>query len=53
VVDLYGKTLELLNPGNIGTLGTLELDLGNYPTGIYFIRINLENQAIVKKIIKL
>ena len=53
VVDLYGKTLELWNPGNIETLGTLELDLGNYPAGIYFIRINLENQAIVKKIIML
>ena len=51
VVDLYGKVLETRNP-EPGT-SKLELDISNYPAGIYFIRINLENQTIVKKIIKL
>jgi photosystem II stability/assembly factor-like uncharacterized protein len=60
VVDLYGKAMELRNTGTIGTVrnlepGTrnLELDISNYPSGIYFLRISLENQTIVKKIIKI
>jgi len=32
---------------------TLELDISHLPPGIYFIRIHLENQTIVKKIVKL
>jgi hypothetical protein len=38
---------------SIWNRGTLELNLSYLPAGIYFIRINLENQTIVKKIIKL
>lgn len=58
-VDLYGKTLELWNTGTLeqsnpepGTWN-LELDISHLPAGIYLIKINLENQTIVKKIIKL
>jgi len=60
VVDLYGKPMEFWNPGTIGTVGNLEpgtwnleLDISHFPAGIYFIRIHLDNQIIVKKIIKL
>ena len=52
LINLYGNLLELWNPGTLEP-GILELDLSNYPAGIYFIRINLENQMIIKKIIKL
>jgi hypothetical protein len=31
----------------------LEFDIARCPAGIYFIRIHLENQTIVKKIIKI
>jgi len=31
----------------------LEFDISDLPAGIYFIRIESENQTIVKKIIKL
>jgi hypothetical protein len=37
---------------NLGTRNP-ELDLNDYPAGIYFIRIILENQIIVKKVIKI
>jgi len=55
VVDLYG---EVIKPNINRTMeqwnsGTLELDISTWPAGIYFIRISLENQIIVKKIIKL
>ncbi len=61
LIDSYGKRLELWNPGTIGTIGTSgtsgawnqELNISPLPSGIYFIRISLENQIIVKKIIKL
>ena len=51
VMDLNGKIIETRNP-EPGTRN-LELDISNHPAGIYFIRINLENQTIVKKITKL
>jgi hypothetical protein len=55
IIDLYGKSMTIINNRTIEQLnsGTMELDINNYPAGIYFIRINLENQTIVKKIIKL
>jgi len=51
IVDLYGKVLETWNTEH-GT-GNTEHDISSLPSGIYFIRIHLENQMIVKKIIKL
>jgi hypothetical protein len=55
IVDLYGKSMTINNNRTIEQLnsGTLELDISYLPAGIYFIRINLENQTIVKKIVKL
>ena len=54
IVDLYGialkiSPLHLMEEG----AGTLVLDLTGYPAGVYFLRINSENEMIVKKIIKL
>jgi len=58
VVDLSGKEVRIsplhrMGEGSGGGAGTLEFDLTGCPAGIYFLRINLENQTIVKKIIKL
>lgn len=55
MVDLYGKIVETRNTGTQEpwNSGTLELNLCHLPAGIYFVRISLENQMIVKKIIKL
>jgi photosystem II stability/assembly factor-like uncharacterized protein len=57
VVDLYGKPVAIspfhqLGEGPGVGAGTLELNISHLPAGIYFVRINLENQTIVKKIIK-
>jgi hypothetical protein len=57
LIDIYGKRLELWNPGTPGTSGTSgtwnqKLDISPLPSGIYFIRISFENQIIVKRIIK-
>jgi len=46
VVDLYGKVIKEI-------VCDFEFDITRCPAGIYFIRIYLENQIIVKKIIKL
>jgi hypothetical protein len=53
ILNLNGTCLKTWNP-EPGTWnsGTVELDISHLPSGIYFIRINLENQLIVKKIIK-
>jgi photosystem II stability/assembly factor-like uncharacterized protein len=59
VVDLYGKVVEDIfcdfEFGACLELGAwdLEFDIARCPAGIYFIRIHLENQTIVKKIIKI
>jgi photosystem II stability/assembly factor-like uncharacterized protein len=55
ILDLYGKCLDLNNNRTIEQLntGTIECDISDFPSGIYFIRISFENQTIVKKIIKL
>ena len=52
IVDLFGNILETRTPEHRNT-GTQELDISHLPAGIYFIRIHLDNQTIVKKIIKL
>jgi len=55
VVDLFGHVLELNNNRTIEQLNNsaIEFDISNLPPGIYLLRIYLENQMIVKKIIKL
>jgi hypothetical protein len=58
LVDLYGKVInDIVCDFEFGAclvLGAcdLEFDITRCPAGIYFIRISLENQIIVKKIIK-
>jgi hypothetical protein len=32
--------------------GTTTIDLSNLPTGMYFIRIQTENGAVVRKVVK-
>ncbi|KAF0198911.1 MAG: hypothetical protein FD166_902 [Bacteroidetes bacterium] len=51
LVDVYGKVVEMRNqePGTCN----LEPDISHLPAGIYIIRISLDNQTIVKKIVKL
>jgi len=51
VVDLFGKIVESYNLEP--ETWNLELNISKLPAGIYFVRIYLENQTIVKKIIKL
>jgi hypothetical protein len=51
LLDLYGEILGNWDP-EPGTRN-LELDISHLPSSIYFLRISLENQTIVKKIIKL
>ncbi len=55
LIDLYGNVMKINNNRTIEQLNNsaLEIDISNLPSGIYFIRINFENQTIVKKIIKL
>jgi len=58
VVDLFGKPVKISPLHRLGEgpgvgAESLELDISYLPAGIYFIRIHLENQIIVKKVIKL
>ncbi len=58
IVDLFGKTVAIFNAKSIThnlqpATCNLQLDIGHLPGGVYFVRISLENQTIVKKIIKL
>jgi hypothetical protein len=50
VLDFYGRSLfsGVVEPGIIEQ----EFDIGHLPAGIYLVRISLENQNIVKKIIR-
>jgi photosystem II stability/assembly factor-like uncharacterized protein len=59
IVDLYGKLIKEMVCGfefgaclEIG-IWNLEFDLSGYPAGMYFIRISIGNEWIVKKIVKL
>jgi len=51
VVDIYGKVAECFNPYPV-TRNT-KLDISHLPAGVYFVRILIEDQMIVKKIIKM
>jgi len=51
IIDLYGKSI-LKWKTEQGT-GNTAYDISNLPSGVYFIRIDFEDQTIVKKIVKL
>jgi hypothetical protein len=51
LIDLYGKILIKHNFKQ--GVDTFQPDISHLPTGIYYVRINLENRIIVKKIVKL
>jgi hypothetical protein len=58
IVDLFGKTVAIFNAKpethNLQPVTcNMQLDVGHLPSGIYFLRLSLINQTIVKKIIKL
>jgi hypothetical protein len=59
MVDLFGNIIKAfvcdLKSGACLGLGAcnLEFDISRCPSGIYFVRIYLENQTIVKKIVKI
>jgi hypothetical protein len=52
IVDLFGKVVLEEEKRRRGE-GEIGCDVSALPAGIYFVRIHLENQIIVKKIIKL
>ena len=49
IVDQVGKVL--INQSSFES-GTLSLDLGSLPTGIYFLEVTINNQKTTSKIIK-
>lgn len=51
VVDLLGNIMEIHNP--LPGIRTLDMDISNYPPGIYVVRINAGNEMTVRKIVKL
>jgi photosystem II stability/assembly factor-like uncharacterized protein len=55
ILDLHGKVIETFNNRTMEqwNSGTVELDINHLPAGVYFIRIILDNQMIVKRIVKL
>ena len=55
VVDLFGKVVESYNNRTIKQVNytIIEFEISDLPAGVYFIRINIDNQMMVKKIVKL
>ena len=51
IVDYLGNVIEKWNM-EYGTWN-MELDISDLPSGIYFVRINVDNETITNKIIKL
>jgi len=51
ITDLYGNVLAI-TPCQLKA-ANCQLDISHLPAGVYFLRINLENRMIVKKIVKL
>jgi hypothetical protein len=52
VISVYGQVIYQASLSNTGTQSTATIDLTNYATGIYFIRINGNNFSVLKKVIK-
>jgi hypothetical protein len=43
---------DLLTEKNFETKESIQLDLESYPKGIYFVKVQSENETFTKKIIK-
>ena len=48
VYDVYGKLLSTMSANG----STVEVDLGQYAAGVYFLRISTENGVVTKRIVK-
>jgi hypothetical protein len=52
VISIYGQVIYRSGFNQTGTETTATIDLSNYATGIYFIRINGNDFSVLKKVIK-
>ncbi len=50
IIDITGKTLQ--SNKNYGIFQKTKFDLSNYPSGVYYLKIQTENGVFVEKIIK-
>ena len=48
VYDVYGKLLNTMAVND----GTVEVDLGQYAAGVYFLRISTESGVVTKRVVK-
>jgi hypothetical protein len=52
VITIYGQVIYQAGFNATGTTTTATIDLSNYATGIYFIRINGNDFSVLKKVMK-
>lgn len=48
VYDVYGKLLNTISVND----ATVQIDLGQYAAGVYFIRVTTDNGAVTKRVVK-
>ena len=48
VYDVYGKLLNTMSAND----GTVEVDLGQYAAGVYFLRVSTDNGVVTKRVVK-
>ena len=48
VYDVYGKLLNTMTVND----GTVEVDLGQYAAGVYFLRVSTDNGVVTKRVVK-
>lgn len=50
VIDIVGKVVYELNELNVQGSQTVNIDIGEHPSGIYFVQIKNETQSVSKKV---